>query len=122
MAARKGGALARVPDEDNGPLGEIVDPAEAMHVLRLGEAEFVCAEGLPMATLIRYANNNLLGMHHILVKLVHPDEHEAMWDEFEKLSEDDSLAAISDLIGTYSKRPTKRPSSSRGGSRRTRSE
>lgn len=102
------------------PEQEPIEATEAEHVLVLGGDVFTCADTLPVSTLIRYANNDLLSMHHILVKLVHPDEHERMWDAFEALDEKVAMDAITELIGSYSDRPTERPEPSRRGSTRTR--
>lgn len=97
--------------------GRVVD-AEPEHLLTLGEEEFVCGPELPIGTLIRYADNDLLGLHHILVKLVDEDDHERMWDAFESMDQEEVGDAISTLVESYSDRPTKRSSSSRGGSKR----
>jgi hypothetical protein len=90
------------------------------HVLQLGDEVFTCGDKLPLATLIRYADNDLLGLHHILVKLVDPDEHERMWDAFEDLEMDEVTAAITKLVESYSDRPTGPASRSRAGSKSTR--
>src|SRR3954469_19519025 len=99
---------------------EAVEGVENPHVLVLGEEVFTCGDELPMSTLIRYADNDMLSLHHILVRLVDEDEHERMWDAFETLSPDEVTKAIGVLVSTYSDRPTKRPSPSRAGSRSTR--
>lgn len=98
-------------------LAAVEAPEIEQHVLVLGDDVFTCAEKLPLATLIRYADNDLLGLHHILTKLVDPDQHERMWDAFEALDEDDVLAAIARLIESYTARPTAPASPSRAGSR-----
>ena len=59
----------------------------------------------PIGTLIRYADNDLLGLHHILVKLVDADEHERMWDAFEDLDPRRSTDAISDAGGVVLRPP-----------------
>lgn len=119
MTTRKVSAITAVPAE---PLdGDIVEPGDTgpvEHPLYIGDDVFACGEQLPLSTLIRYADDGLLSMHHILKKLVPEDEHERMWDAFEKLNEDDVTAAIKGLVETYSKRPTQRPSTSRGPARR----
>ena len=92
---------------------------EPMHVLRLGDEEFVCGDKLPIATLIRYADNDLLGLHHILIKLVDPDEHERMWEAFEDMELEEVGEAISALVESYSDRPTEPASRSRAGSKST---
>jgi hypothetical protein len=99
--------------------GEVVESGP-VHVLVLGPEEFVCGPKLPISTLIRYADNDLLGLHHILVKLVDPDEHERMWDAFEDLDQDEVAKAIGDLVESYSERPTVPASRSRAGSKSTR--
>jgi hypothetical protein len=99
--------------------GTVVDP-EPEHLLILGDEEFVCGDKLPISTLIRYADNDLLGLHHILVKLVDEEDHERMWDAFEDMDTDDVVGAIGALIESYSERPTARPAPSRGGSKNTR--
>lgn len=99
--------------------GNIVEP-EPEHVLVLGEEEFVCGDKLPISTLIRYADNDLLGLHHILVKLVPEDEHDRMWDAFEKLDPEEVTKAIGDLVKSYADRPTVPASRSRAGSKSTR--
>lgn len=68
-AASNNRALSRVQDEQE---VEIVDGPR--HVLVLGDQEFVGKEGSPTGTLLRYADNDLLGLHHVLTKLVLPDE------------------------------------------------
>lgn len=91
------------------------------HVLVLGDEVFTCAESLPIRTLVRYADGGLEQIHHILVKLVQPDDVERMWDAFEDMPDDDAaMASINALIETYSARPTERPSPSRRGSGTTR--
>jgi hypothetical protein len=112
------GQVATLVATDDGVSGEVVDP-QPEHVLALGEEEFVCGSELPISSLIRYADNDLLGLHHILVRLVAEDDRERMWDAFEALNADDAMAAISSLIETYTERPTKPASPSRAGSRRT---
>ncbi len=99
--------------------GEVV-AAEPKHVLVVGDKEFVCGNQLPLSTLIRYANDGLLSMHHILARLVPEDQHEEMWDAFETLDEDEVGEAISRLVESYSDRPTQRPNSSSPRSKRTR--
>ena len=109
--------VAAVRDE---PLEGQVTSAGPKHILKLGDIEFECADTLPLGTLIRYAENDLLGIHNILVKVVHPDDHEEMWDAFENLTQDEVMEAVRGLVESYSARPTDGASSSRGGSRRTR--
>jgi hypothetical protein len=100
--------------------GTVVDPDAPRHVLTLGEEEFACGDTLPLGTLIRHADNDLLGIHHVLVKLVDEDDHDRMWDAFESLDQEEVMAAVQELIKSYSpERPTQRPGSSRTGSRRT---
>jgi hypothetical protein len=101
-------------------LAAVEAPEVEQHVLVLGDEVFTCGDRLPLATLIRYADNDLLGLHHILTKLVDADQHDRMWDAFEALEEDDALAAISRLIESYTARPTGQDSPSRAGSRSTR--
>jgi hypothetical protein len=100
--------------------GTVVDDVEPEHLLILGDEEFVCGPKLPVSTLIRYADNDLLGLHHILVKLVDEEDHERMWDAFEELDSDEVIDAIGKLVTSYSDRPTERPSPSRRGSKNTR--
>jgi hypothetical protein len=102
------------------PLDGDVMESEPLHVLTLGDEEFVCGDRLPISTLIRYADNDLLGLHHILVKLVPEEEHERMWDAFEDLDPEEVTDAISKLVESYSDRPTKPASRSRAGSKNTR--
>ena len=90
------------------------------HVLTLGDEVFTCSGKLPVSTLIRYADNDLLGLHHVLVKLVDPADHDRMWDAFELLDADEVTDAITALLETYSDRPTARPTPSRGGPQSTR--
>ena len=99
--------------------GDVMD-SEPLHVLVLGDEEFVCGDRLPISTLIRHADNDLLGLHHILVKLVDDEEHERMWDAFEELDPDEVTEAISKLVESYADRPTKPASRSRAGSKSTR--
>lgn len=111
--------VARIADNDDN--AQAADEAqEAEHVLVLGDDVFTCADKLPVTTLIRYADNDLLSMHHILVKLVYEQDHERMWDAFEGLDEKVSMDAITELITSYSERPTGRPGPSRSGSSKTR--
>lgn len=98
----------------------VEDDGLAPHVLVLGDEVFTCSDRLPVSTLIRYADNDLLGLHHILVKLVDPADHERMWDAFEPMDIEDLTKAITELLATYSDRPTGRPSPSRRGSPATR--
>lgn len=99
--------------------GTIVEP-EPEHVLVLGAEKFVCGPQLPIGTLLRYADNDLLGLHHILVRLVDEDDHERMWDAFEDLNPDEVKDAISSLVESYTARPTVPASRSRAGSKSTR--
>lgn len=111
-------AVAKIEPDDDAITPE---PLESEHVLVLGNEEFVCADRLPIRTLVRYASGGLEQIHHILVKLVDPDDVERMWDAFEAMPDDDAaMAAINALIETYSERPTERPTSSRRGSGSTR--
>lgn len=112
MAAK---ALSAVTEEDVEP----IEGDTSKHVLVLGDSVFACADKLPITTIVRYANSGLGSMHHVLVRLVSPEDHERMWDAFEALDEDEAMAAYSELIASYSDRPTRRASSSRGGSKRT---
>jgi hypothetical protein len=109
-----------MPGSNVSPLeGDVVE-SEPMHVLVLGDEEFVCGDKLPISTLIRYADNDLLGLHHILIKLVPEDEHERMWDAFEDLDPEEVTDAISKLVESYADRPTNQPARSRAGSKSTR--
>lgn len=116
---RQSGQLAAVePDDGVKALeGDVTDEGPK-HLLVLGDDEFECGEKMPLGTLVRYANNDLLGIHHVLVKLVDPAEHERMWDAFEKLDQDEVMEAVKGLIESYSNRPTAPRSSSRAGSKR----
>jgi hypothetical protein len=116
MATANQRALSRVDDEDESVEQEELPPA---HVLRIGDEEFACGDSLPWGTIVRYADNSLLSYHHILTKLVDPADQDRMWDAFEDLPQVEALAVIGELIASYSNRPTKRLSSSRGGSQRT---
>lgn len=136
MAGSNGRSLARVHDEEpeddyDGDV-EIVDGPR--HVLVLGDQEFVCKDTMPLGTLVRYANNDLLGIHHVLVKVVLPDEpsaaelranpdaepsHERMWDAFEDMDQDEVMKAVEGLITSYAARPTQSRPSSRGGRKPT---
>lgn len=112
-------AVAKVEEDD----ALVPEPIESQHVLVLGEERFECADKLPVRTLVRYADGGLEQIHHILVKLVHPDDTERMWDAFEDMPDDDSaMAAINELIATYSgdsDRPTGPSSRSSRGRART---
>jgi hypothetical protein len=110
------GEVARLQEDET----RVVEEAQPMHVLVLGEEEFVCGDSLPITTLIRYADNDLLSLHHILVKLVAPEDHDRMWDTFEGMEADDVMLAIGKLVESYSERPTERPAPSRSGSKSTR--
>jgi hypothetical protein len=111
-------AVANIePDE---PLEGTVLDAEPLHVLKLGDEEFVCSDkGVSTTLLIRYADNPLLQMHHILLKAVPEDDHDRMWEAFEGLDDDEALEAVGNLVGSYSERPTTRPSRSSRGSKGT---
>lgn len=87
---------------------EVQDEA-AKHVLVLGDERFECADKLPFTTLVRYADNNLASTHHILRKLVAPEDQERMWDAFEEVGDEEAARAFTELIGTYTDRPTERP-------------
>jgi hypothetical protein len=114
-----GAALNTVRDSE-AVEGTVVDPDAPRHVLVLGEEEFACGDTLPIGTLIRHADNDLLGIHHVLVKLVDEDEHDRMWDAFEALGQEEVMEAVKNLVSSYSpERPTGRSGSSRTGSRRT---
>ena len=109
---------------DDGPDDDIEvitpEPLESEHVLVLGEERFECGDELPIGTLIRYADNDVLQYHNILTRLVDPEDHDRMWDAFEQLDTGDMFKALGDLVASYSERPTTRPSRSSGGSKRTR--
>jgi hypothetical protein len=105
--------LTPVQDENSA-----VEAEEVGHVLVLGDEVFTCGDKLPVTTLIRYADNDMLSLHHILVKLVHPDEHERMWDAFESLDIEEVGESVKELIESYSERPTERPGHSRSGSKK----
>ena len=97
------------------------EPLDNPHVLVLGDETFECAPSLPIRTLVRYADGGIEQIHHILIKLVQPDDVERMWDAFEGMPDDDAaMGAINKLIETYSDRPTERPSPSRRGSKAAR--
>jgi hypothetical protein len=107
------------PEDESG--SEPLEGDDNPHVLVLGDEVFTCADKLPIRTLVRYADGGLEQIHHILVKLVHEDDTERMWDAFEGMPDDDAaMEAINKLIETYSERPTERPSPSRSGSKTTR--
>lgn len=128
-----GRSLAVAGDMDDDALnGEIVDGPR--HVLVLGDEEFVCKDSMPIGTLVRYADNDLLGIHHVLVRIVIPDEpskaelranpnaqpsHERMWDAFEDMDQDEVMTAVKALLESYAERPTQSRSSSPGGRKRT---
>lgn len=99
--------------------GDVVDGATSAHVLILGDEEFALGSTLPLGTLIRYAGNDMLGIHHLLLKLVDEADHERMWDAFETLEAEDLMAAITEAIEGYSAVPLAGRSSSRGGRART---
>lgn len=100
------------------PIEGVVTSASP-HVLHLGEEEFACEGKVPFGKLIRYAANDLLGIHHILVDLVPERDHERMWDAMDDMAIEDIGEAVKDLLATYTDRPTRSPSSSRGGRKRT---
>lgn len=112
-AVKKG--LEPVEDDD-------ASVAEPLHVLRVGGREFACRDKLPVATLLRYADNDMLSLHHLLVKLVNPDEIEEMWDAFEEadLDQEELAEVVKEVVEGYTERPTEGPSRSSGGSRNTR--
>ena len=114
-------AVAKISPEDDGDSDVLTpEPIESEHILVLGNEEFACADQLPTRTLIRYANGGIDQIHHILVKLVEEEDVERMWDAFEAMESDDAaMDAISLLIETYAETPTKRPASSRSGSKTT---
>jgi hypothetical protein len=104
------------PTEPLGPL----EGEENPHVLVLGDAVFSCVEELPVRTLVRYASGGFEQTHHLLVKLIHPDDLDRMWDAWEAMADNEAaFAALGEAISTYSERPTDRPSPSRSGSKHT---
>lgn len=108
-------AAVTASDDDDVEQGSI-----DAHVLVLNGEAFTCGDHLPISTLIRYADNDLLGLHHILVKLVRPEDQERMWDAFEALDADEVTNAITSLLESYADRPTARPTPSQRGSQTTR--
>ena len=101
--------------------GDVLEP-EPLHVLKLGDAEFVCKDDAKVRTLFfRYADDVVRLYHEILVRAVDPSEINAAWDAFEEVSTEEGTDALIKLAMTYSEseRPSKRPSPSRRGSRST---
>jgi hypothetical protein len=114
------GAVAKLETPDDSE-ALVPEPIESEHILTLGDETFECADKLPIRTLVRYADGGLEQIHHILVKLVHEDDVERMWDAFEEMPDDDAaMESINQLISSYADRPTERPSPSRRGSGTTR--
>jgi hypothetical protein len=116
-------AVEKLPDPspEDASGSEPLEGDDNAHVLVLGDEVFTCADKLPIRTLVRYADGGLEQIHFILVKLVHPDDVERMWDAFENMPDDDAaMDSINKLIETYSDRPTERPAPSRRGSKSTR--
>lgn len=108
--------VVAVPDDD-GREPEVQDA----HVLVLGDKVFSCADHMPFGTLLKYADNDadIITMHHILTKLVHPDQHEDMWDAFDEVGIEAGGEAISKVMASYMERPTEPDSRSQRGSGRT---
>jgi hypothetical protein len=106
---------------DDAAEGEVLD-AVPLHVLKLGDAEFVCKDDAKIRSLFfRYADDVVRLYHEILVRAVDPSEINKAWDAFEDVTTDEATDALIALAMTYSEseRPSKRPSPSRSGSRNT---
>ena len=109
--------VVAVPDDD----GQEPESNTDGHVLVLGDHVFSCAEHMPFGTLLKYADNDadIVTMHHILTKLVHPDQHDEMWDAFDEVGMEVGGEAISKVMASYMARPTEPDSPSSGGSKPT---
>ena len=117
------GAVERLPEPEP---DDDVTPTEALegevnpHVLVLGDEVFTCADDLPYLTMVRYASGGFEQVHHLMLKLVPEDEHERFWDAWEEMpSFEVAMESVTELMTTYSDRPTDRPSRSSRGSKRT---
>jgi len=87
------------------PVNEYV----ATHTLDLGEKVFTCQPRvLPFGTLLKYAEQDLdlRAMHHLVVKLIHPDQLNDVWDAMDEVGLDQSQAAIIKAMESYTERPT----------------
>lgn len=115
MAARE---LEAVDGDADNEAGVVLDP-EPMHVLVLGDEDFICSDKLPRSYFIRYADNPAVMYQQFLLKLVDPDDQDRLWDAFEEIGNDAALDAVNKLVDTYTERPTERSSRSARGSQKT---
>lgn len=98
--------LAEVPVIE----GSVVD--NGMPVLKVGDHEFTCkSDRLPFGTLLKYAESDieLPAVRAIIVKLIHEDDLDALWDAFDEVGMEAASEAIQSLLGDIAERPTKRP-------------
>lgn len=93
-------------------LATVTELGEAAHTLVIGDRVFTLVpEKLPFGTLLKYAKSDidLMTMHHLLVKLVHPDQLDDVWDALDDAGLDGGQEAIAKALESYTARPTKRP-------------
>lgn len=92
------------------PQPPVPEPEAPKHVLYLGDQQFVCKNQFPNTLLIRYADDGLMFLNKMLTRLVPAEDHERMWDAYEAIEDDDERnKAVTDLLATYSDRPTGPP-------------
>ena len=88
-----------------------VTQMQSAPAIKVGDSVFTCQpKHLPIGTLMKYAENDLdlVGMHHLVVKLVHPDQIDDFWDALDEVGIDEGMTAIQEAIAEYTRRPTKR--------------
>lgn len=93
---------------------------EPAHVLVLGEQSFVCTDELSFGWILRHADDDLpVYLHHLLVKVIDPDELDDAWDALDDVSTEDALEAINALVESYAGERQGKPQRSASGSKRT---
>lgn len=99
-----------------------VTELEPGHVLYLGEEAFVCANSLPVGTMLKYAEDSGEVMsRRLLLKLVAEEDHDRMWDALDNLGSLDELQdSLQTLVEGYTSRPLAQRTSSRSTSKSTR--
>lgn len=81
-------------------------------VIVLGEHSFPCVpKHLPFGTLLKYAKDDidLTALHHIIVKLLAPEQLDEFWDALDEVGIDEGQKAIAKALESYTARPTKKP-------------
>ena len=87
-------------------------PAKDARVFEVGGKVFsVQADHLPFGTLLKYAKDDLdlVALHHLIVKLVHPDQIDEFWDALDEVGIEEGQKAIARVMESFTARPTKKP-------------